>query len=84
MSVIHWNLGPNEIDCEVTLKLCRGERRVMYDRNGDGYPGSPPTVEIIDAMAILPGGTRRRLTDEEYGWLEEAENEIAEKAERHG
>ncbi len=25
-----------------------GEPMVMYDRNGDGYPGSPPTIEITD------------------------------------
>lgn len=79
MPTIPWNLGPNEIDCVVEVEIHPGERRVMYDANNEGYPGSPAWAEVRDAT-VIEGGNRRKLTDEEYGWLEEAETEIEEAA----
>ena len=77
MPTIRWNLGPNEIDCEVVVEIHPGERLVMYDANNEGYPGSPGWAEVRKAK-VIEGGKRRDLTDEEDGWLDEAETEIEE------
>ena len=77
---VRWLLGPDmEIECEVDVTLYPAEPMVMYDRNGEGYPGCDASAEVGDAV-VVENGKRRRLTDEEYGWLEEAEAEIEEAA----
>ncbi len=79
MPVIPWALGPDELDCDVYVEIHAGERAVLYDSNGEGYPGSAAWAEVRDA-SIIAKGKRRRLTNEEWGWLEEAEAEIEEAA----
>lgn len=34
---------------ELELRFTPGEKAVHYTANGDGYPGSPPEVELISA-----------------------------------
>lgn len=46
-----------DVRFEVQVQWTQGEREVRYTRNGDGYPGSPPEVEVltIDVMKITNG-----------------------------
>ena len=55
------NLG--DIEFEVKVEFLPGEAEVRYTSNGDGYPGSPATVEVlaIDLVAIEDG--LDRITD---------------------
>ena len=39
-----------ELEYDLTVTVWPPEPKVMYDRNGDGYPGSPPDVEVTEAV----------------------------------
>lgn len=39
--------GPFYAEIEIEYEIHGGDKMVRYDRNGDGYPGSPPEIEII-------------------------------------
>lgn len=73
-------LGPDEIDVNIECAIHAGERRVMFDGNGEGSPGSPPWVEILDAVVIETDGSERRMNDVEETWLLAAEEEVEQKA----
>ena len=56
MSIHHHE---TEFDCfldrffatvEIEFEVTPGEKTVLYDRNGDGYPGSDPSLDIISVM----------------------------------
>lgn len=50
-----------------------GEPVVMYDKDGGGYPGSPPSLEVIGArVTSLSGETWDKNRDEleKSGWAE--------------
>ncbi len=77
---VRWCL-PNDAECKVDVMLYPAEPMVMYDSNGEGYPGSPASAEVMSRGAVvIENGKRRELTDEEWEWLEEAEAEIEEEA----
>lgn len=38
------------LEYDLQVLVSPGEPMVMYDRNGDGYPGSPPEVEVLRAV----------------------------------
>lgn len=44
------NIPPLVLEVEYTAWA--GEPMVMYDRNGGGYPGSPPGVEVSSVVCI--------------------------------
>ena len=79
---VHRCIGPDmDVECEVDVTIHPAEPMVMYDSNGEGYPGSSASAEILSGdAAVIEDGKRRELTDEEWGWLEEAEAEIEESA----
>jgi hypothetical protein len=41
-----------EEEWELELSFTPGEKAVMYYANGDGYPGSPPEVELESAELV--------------------------------
>jgi hypothetical protein len=41
-----------EEEWELELHFTPGEKAVMYYANGDGYPGSPPEVELESAELV--------------------------------
>lgn len=58
-------LGEFEVEVEITYKAYKWEPMVMYDRNGDGYPGSPPYAELI-GVKVLDENSRGVLDDIAY------------------
>jgi hypothetical protein len=45
-------LGDYELEVEIEYKAYPGERMVMYERDGSGYPGSPPYAELIGVTVL--------------------------------
>lgn len=43
--------GPFSLYVSIEYKYIPGEERVMYDRDGSGYPGSPAQAELIYVKA---------------------------------
>ena len=52
LEIENWGGGEGYAEVAVEFNFWPGEKRVMYDRNGDGYPGSPAEIEIIGATVI--------------------------------
>lgn len=52
---IGWTEENEEValDFVIEYTFWPGEPMVRYTRNGDGYPGSPDSVELIDARCVL-------------------------------
>ena len=65
-----------EVDFEVEYDVDTGEKMIRYTRNGDGYPGSPPSAEITNIKDIEEQ-LGRELTDAEVESIEEAALEEA-------
>ena len=42
----------SSLDVEIHYNAWPGEKMVMYDKNGDGYPGSPPGCELLDVTVL--------------------------------
>lgn len=70
--------------------VASGERMVMYDRDGGGYPGSPPECEILQAecLQIIDETSDRKLSGPESRsvgqWFMdqiEADNRLRERIE---
>lgn len=43
---------PFAYDFQIVGDYSAGERAVMYDRNGDGYPGSPPEADVLSVELV--------------------------------
>ncbi|NDC55286.1 MAG: hypothetical protein EBZ69_00365 [Alphaproteobacteria bacterium] len=85
---------PGEFEFNVEYDFDPGDPGYMYDRNGDGYPGYPPTVTITGAVckSVCVGEEKERQpTKEEETALSEwfwvvldKRPEIRDQMEEHG
>jgi len=62
-------IGDTELEVEIEYEAIPGERAVMYTKNGDGYPGSPPYAELIGVKVL-------GLRDAKEGWELRAEADL--------
>ena len=68
----------SSLEVEILYEYFPGEKMVMYYPNGDGYPGSPASVEFLSAYVVRwDVGTelRKRVTS----WLWESLDVIASR-----
>jgi len=66
----------------IEYEIFPGEPEVRYDSNGTGYPGSPPSIEIIDVEVTSVSGETYDLSAVELengGW----DKDLARIAEYH-
>ena len=49
-------IGSMFLTIDIGYDAYPGEPMVMYDSNGTGYPGSPPSVEILDVVVTSVSG----------------------------
>jgi hypothetical protein len=56
--------GVESVQCEVEIEydFSPGEKMVRYYPNGDGYPGSPPSVDLTDFNLISVSSPNEAIT----------------------
>lgn len=80
--------GP-AIEVDIDAIVIPGEPAVMYDRNGTGYPGSPPEAEFDAATAteivgyMLGGMSYQWKRSQRADWFELLDRIIARHIENH-
>ena len=59
----------SSLEVEILFDYQPGERMVLYYPNGDGYPGSPSSVEFISAYVVRwDVGTEQRKRGKPWIW----------------
>lgn len=71
---------PSGADIEIGVIVEPGERRRLRGREGDAFPGSPPTAEIDYALVHAGPGRVRRLNNAEQAWLAAFSEELEQEA----
>ena len=71
-----------DIDFTVAYDHCKGERRVMYDRDGGGYPGSPPTIDVtgVTVTAITTHGVTFKRDEMPFQFVDIIERIVFDRA----
>lgn len=65
-------LGDVVLEFNIEFNFTAGEKMIRYTKNGDGYPGSPDEIEILNCrcVSITPAvGEDRKPTAEELKLL---------------
>jgi hypothetical protein len=60
---------PKEPNVIVQAQFHPGEKQIMQDHDGSGYPGSPPQIELLTVVNMQTG--EQTDCDDLPGWLQD-------------